>query len=118
MRGAPPKILCYVRTPGSDEEDLRARMHRADGSEDAGTGSANCALVGLLARLAAEEGGASAGATTVTTRILQGVEMGRPSRLLGEAHARRGPAGVVVGPIRIGGHCAAVSRGELCISFE
>ena len=26
-------------------------MHRADGSEDAGTGSANCALAGLLASL-------------------------------------------------------------------
>ena len=49
------QVLAYVRLDGAGggaaRRELRARMHRADGSEDAGTGSANCALAGLLASL-------------------------------------------------------------------
>ena len=102
----PSKVHCYVRT---GDGTIRCRMHRSDGSEDAGTGSANCALVGLLASASSDDG------TVVSARILQGIEMGRPSELRGEATtrpgARRGAASV--GAVRIGGSCAAVSRGEL-----
>ena len=117
--GTPPKVLCYVRLggrlggrgDGSDPYRLRARMHRANGTEDAGTGSANLALIGLLASL---PGGAAA--SSVVVHILQGVEMGRPSELRGDAEriGGGGAAGeAAVGAVRIGGFCALVSRGEL-----
>ena len=89
----PRKVLCYVR---GDNDTIRCRMHRSDGSEDAGTGSANCALVGLLASLAPDG--------TASAVISQGVEMGRPSELLGDATPTA---------VRIGGSCAPVMRGEL-----
>mmetsp|Transcript_48394 Transcript_48394/g.158344 ORF Transcript_48394/g.158344 Transcript_48394/m.158344 type:complete len:332 (-) Transcript_48394:233-1228(-) len=109
----PPKVLAYVRLDGSGggeaaRLELRARMHRADGSEDAGTGSANCALAGLLASLDGTPPG------LVRARVMQGVEMGRPSELLAEAERKGAGAGAeAVGRVRVGGMCAAVSRGEL-----
>jgi len=106
---APPKVLAYVRTgsSGAGAFKIRARMHRSDGTEDAGTGSANCCLIGLLASLATSPG-------VVSASILQGVEMGRPSVLQAEAERKVGSSGAAaVGAVRIGGHCAAVSRGEL-----
>jgi trans-2,3-dihydro-3-hydroxyanthranilate isomerase len=102
-------ILCYVRTGGpntggTDEVDIRARMFAPirNVAEDPATGSANVALMGLLASLRAEPG-------TLVRRIAQGVEMGRPSLLEGEADW----AGGEVTAIRIGGRCAPVMRGEL-----
>ncbi len=70
------KILCYVRADADDDVDIRARMFTKRGNEDPATGSANCALVGLLASL-----DASTAETTETLqlKIAQGVEMGRPS---------------------------------------
>ena len=53
-------------------------MHGEGFGEDAATGSANCALMGLLASKAE-------GAGTLALKIAQGVEMGRPSLLEGEA---------------------------------
>lgn len=108
---SPPKILAYVATDGAADADIRCRMHRADGTEDAGTGSANCVLMGLLASLSPPPAGATA---TVAKRIVQGVEMGRRSELLGEAERlREGECAACVGAVRIGGQCAPVSRGEL-----
>ena len=89
----------------SSHYDIRARMHRANGTEDAGTGGANVALVGLLGSLQQVET-----AMTVSASILQGVEMGRPSELQGDAEVL--PLQSSVGGVRIGGQCAAVSRGE------
>ena len=95
-------ILCYART--GDEFDIRARMFAPirNVAEDPATGSANCALMGLLASLRAQPG-------TLALRIAQGVEMGRPSLLMGEADW----SGGAVTAIRIGGRCAPVMRGEL-----
>ena len=90
----------------SSHYDIRARMHRANGTEDAGTGGANVALVGLLGSLHKGER-----AMTVSASILQGVEMGRPSELQGDAEVLPLQCGVL-GGVRIGGQCAAVSRGE------
>jgi trans-2,3-dihydro-3-hydroxyanthranilate isomerase len=102
-------ILCYVRTGGPntggvDEVDIRARMFAPirNVAEDPATGSANVALMGLLASLRAAPG-------TLVRRIAQGVEMGRPSLLEGEADWADGK----VTAIRIGGRCAPVMRGEL-----
>ena len=55
----PPKVLLYTHT-GTEEGEgaggvvhqIRARMHRANGTEDAGTGAANACLAGVLASLA------------------------------------------------------------------
>ena len=91
---------------GPNHYDIRARMHRANGTEDAGTGGANVALVGLLGSLHTK----GETAMTVSASILQGVEMGRPSELQGDAEVL--PLQSSVGGVRIGGQCAAVSRGE------
>ena len=145
---APPKILAYVRTAATsstsavsggeekadhdddihDEIHIRCRMHHGNGSEDAATGSAACALMGLLAHL---DGPQRPLSTTLplmlSARITQGVEMGQPNVMFGSAEwqgsqllpgggwADGGLTGAV-GAVRIGGHCVPVSRGELgCI---
>jgi len=97
-------ILCYARTGGGDSVDIRARMFAPirNVAEDPATGSANVALMGLLASLRRQAG-------TLALRIAQGVEMGRPSLLEGEADWRDGR----VAAVRIGGHCAPVMRGDL-----
>lgn len=102
-------ILSYVQTGGpntggTDTVDIRARMFAPirNVAEDPATGSANVALMGLLASLQATPG-------TLVRRIAQGVEMGRPSLLEGEADWRDGK----VTAIRMGGRCAPVMRGEL-----
>jgi trans-2,3-dihydro-3-hydroxyanthranilate isomerase len=77
--GAPAGIHLY--THSADEFDIRARMFAPlDGvPEDPATGSANCALAGLLSHYnEAAEG-------VFHWLISQGVEMGRPSVLSGGA---------------------------------
>jgi trans-2,3-dihydro-3-hydroxyanthranilate isomerase len=71
--------------------------------EDPATGSANCALAGLLRYY----GDAADG--TDSWRIAQGVEMGRPSVLDAQADKR---GGVVVGT-RVGGASVLVSEGSI-----
>ena len=97
----PPDVHLYVRT--SDGFDLRARMFSPlDGiPEDPATGSANCALVGLLGHLDTAASG------SFRWRIAQGVEMGRPSVL--EARADKRDGAVVT--VRIGGECVLVGEG-------
>ena len=97
----PPDVHLYVRT--SDGFDLRARMFSPlDGiPEDPATGSANCALVGLLSHLDPAASG------SFRWRIAQGVEMGRPSVL--EARAEKRDGAVVT--VRIGGECVPVGEG-------
>ena len=97
----PPDVHLYVRT--SDGFDLRARMFSPlDGiPEDPATGSANCALVGLLSHLDPAASG------SFRWRIAQGVEMGRPSVL--EARADKRDGAVVT--VRIGGECVPVGEG-------
>jgi trans-2,3-dihydro-3-hydroxyanthranilate isomerase len=71
------KILCYIRCADADDKvDIRARMFTKRGNEDPATGSANCALVGLLASLDASMAETM---ETLQLKIAQGVEMGRPS---------------------------------------
>lgn len=70
------KILCYIRADADDTVDIRARMFTKRGNEDPATGSANCALLGLLASL---DGSTTHTMETLQLKVAQGVEMGRPS---------------------------------------
>ncbi len=101
--GVLPDIHLYVRS--ADEFDIRARMFApADGvPEDPATGSANCALGGLLAHSSEKRD------ERFRFRIAQGVEMGRPSAL--EARAQKRDGTVVA--TWIGGCCVAVGEGVI-----
>ena len=85
-------------------EGLRTRMFSplSGTIEDAATGSAATPLAALLLSLGAE--------TEKRYDIVQGVEMGRPSRLL--ATARRTADGIRAS---VGGHCVPVLKGEVSL---
>jgi trans-2,3-dihydro-3-hydroxyanthranilate isomerase len=102
-QGIMPDIYFYTRV--NDDFDIRARMFAplSGVAEDPATGSANCALAGLLARYDEKANG------DFTWRIAQGVEMGRPSTLIARAEKRNG----VVQATRIGGPSVMVSEGVL-----
>jgi trans-2,3-dihydro-3-hydroxyanthranilate isomerase len=102
-QGIRPDILLYIRS--ADEFDLRARMFAPyDGvPEDPATGSANCALAGLLSHYDQARDG------SFSWRIAQGVEMGRPSVLEASAEKRDG----VVLATRVGGASVLVSNGMI-----
>jgi trans-2,3-dihydro-3-hydroxyanthranilate isomerase len=97
-------ILVYVRDE-HDGVDIRARMFAPlyGVPEDPATGSGNAALAGLLASLRPESD------LTLRLRIVQGVEMGRPSLLEAAAEKRSGR----ITELRIGGRCVPMMRGVL-----
>jgi trans-2,3-dihydro-3-hydroxyanthranilate isomerase len=99
--GVTPDVHLY--TLSADDFDIRARMFAPrDGvPEDPATGSANCALAGLLGHYR----GAADG--SFRWRIAQGVEMGRPSVLEARAEKREG----LVTGTWIGGASVLVSEG-------
>ncbi len=102
-------IHIYARTPDRrDGADLRARMFSPLGGtmEDPATGSANGALIALLASLEATADGGLA------LDVLQGVEMGRPSLLTTSAEKKAG----AVTRVRVGGCCAPVMEGTLTLT--
>jgi trans-2,3-dihydro-3-hydroxyanthranilate isomerase len=90
---------------GAEGIDVRARMFSPlhGIQEDPATGSANVALTALLASLRPEAD------LSLTIRIAQGVEMGRPSLLEGFVDKRGG----VVGVPRLGGRCVSVISGTI-----
>ena len=94
----------YVRRDG-DATRLRTRMFGPLGGvlEDPATGSANAALSALLTSLAPGED------VALHFEIEQGVEMGRPSLLIGGA--RKTAEGAVLATIA--GNCVPVMRGTL-----
>ena len=78
LQGLLPFFHIYSQSSG--DFDLYTRMFAAVGGttfEDPATGSANCALVGMLTHYQPQENG------RFSYRIAQGVEMGRPSVLNG-----------------------------------
>ena len=95
----------YLYTRGADGFDIRARMFAplSGVPEDPATGSANCALAGLLAHYSQQPNG------SFSWRIAQGVEMGRPSTLIARAEKKDG----VVQTTRIGGATVLVSEGTI-----
>ena len=98
-----PDVYLYVRS--LDEFDIRARMFAPMSGvpEDPATGSANCALGGLLAHYSQDSNG------SFKWRIAQGVELGRPSTLIARAEKKDG----VVKTTRIGGAAVLVSEGVI-----
>jgi len=97
-------ILLYVRD-GRNGVDLQARMFAPlyGVPEDPATGSANVALVGLLAGLRPEAD------LRLDLRIAQGVDMGRPSLLEATAEKKGGR----LSGLWIGGRCVPVMRGTI-----
>jgi trans-2,3-dihydro-3-hydroxyanthranilate isomerase len=97
-------IHLYVHS-GQDGIDIQSRMFAPLHGivEDPATGSANVALIGLLAQLRPEPD------LRLAKTIAQGIEMGRPSLL--EAYAEK-KAGKVTATY-IGGSCVPVMRGVL-----
>jgi trans-2,3-dihydro-3-hydroxyanthranilate isomerase len=97
-------ILLYVKDR-SDGFDLQVRMFAPlyGVPEDRATGSANVALVGLLASLRPERD------LSLRLRIAQGVDMGRPSLLEAAAEKRDGK----LTALSIGGRCVTMMRGTL-----
>ena len=97
-------ILLYTQVDEGDI-DIRARMFAPHHGipEDPATGSANVALIGLLASLRPETN------LVLSKTIAQGVEMGRPSILQAEAEKQNG----TVTATRIGGRCVPVMSGTI-----
>ena len=95
----------YIRS--NDEFDVRTRMFGPfDGMmEDPATGSANCALGGLLTHYNDSDSG------DFEWKIAQGVEMGRPSYL----KARTQKKYCEVTATYIGGNCVMVSEGTIYV---
>jgi trans-2,3-dihydro-3-hydroxyanthranilate isomerase len=102
--GGATGIHLYV-LDGSEGIDVWTRMFAPlhGVPEDPATGSANVALVGLLASLKSELD------LSLQVRIAQGVEMGRPSLLEASANKRGGQ----VVETRIGGRCVPVMSGAI-----
>jgi trans-2,3-dihydro-3-hydroxyanthranilate isomerase len=102
-------VHLYVQAAGQGDGfgdvDIQCRMFapRHGIYEDPATGSANVALIGLLAALRPEAD------LTLEKTIAQGVDMGRPSLL--EARAEKS-AGTVTATF-IGGTCVPMMRGTL-----
>ncbi len=96
-------VFAYVQ--GAVSGELHARMFAPlDGmNEDPATGSAAAATIALLASLRPESD------AEFSWRIEQGVDMGRPSLLLGRAEKR---AGEVVA-VHVSGHAVMMMRGVL-----
>ncbi len=96
----------YVLAPDSVQDQSPAQQYRARmqfyNGEDPATGSASgCAISYLVARGAAADG--------ETIRVLQGIEMGRPSLIL--LCARRIDGRVT--DVRVGGSTVLVAKGRL-----
>jgi trans-2,3-dihydro-3-hydroxyanthranilate isomerase len=102
----------YVMTDDAGEEGvtLRTRMFAPSMGipEDPATGGAATALAGLLAARDATADG------TYCWKVVQGVEMGRPSRIMVEADVRDRR----VAQVRVGGAAVLVSEGEMIIPDE
>jgi len=119
LRRAQPRMDVFIeRLPREEATGIHLYVEQAEAGaeiqsrmfaplhgvfEDPATGSANVALVGLLAQLRPEP------SLRLEVQIGQGVDMGRPSLLRAVAEKRDG----VVSSTRIGGGCKAVMSGRI-----
>ncbi|HEY3784693.1 MAG TPA: PhzF family phenazine biosynthesis protein [Steroidobacteraceae bacterium] len=101
-------IFAYTR--GAAIGELMARMFAPlDATvEDPATGSATAATIALRASLSPERD------AQMAWRIEQGLEMGRPSLILGRTEKRAG----AVTSVHVAGHAVPVMRGELTLPRE
>ena len=90
--------------------DLSARMvcRMPIVVEDPATGSANGALVALLAQIDPQPD------TTIKLTVAQGVDMGRPSLL----HAQARKTGGVIDAVKVGGRCVEVMEGSFSLAGQ
>lgn len=97
----------FTREPENKSADIQARMFApAHGiAEDPATGAAVAALAGWLVDSDKPKDG------THNWTIVQGVEMGRPSRLELEADIKNG----TIHSVRVGGCAVPVTRGEITV---
>jgi trans-2,3-dihydro-3-hydroxyanthranilate isomerase len=97
-------LLIYTQVEESGI-DIRARMFAPHHGipEDPATGSANVALIGLMAKLRPDPD------LRISKTIAQGVEMGRPSLLEASAEKQNG----TVTATYIGGRCVPVMSGTI-----
>ena len=107
LRVEAPRPSVYVYTRARDDFDVRARMFAplSGVSEDPATGSAACALAGLLTHHDRQASG------SFRWRIAQGVEMGRPSTLRARAEKEDG----VVTGTWVAGAAVLVSDGTIYV---
>ena len=96
-------VHLYTRNNNGSAYDIHARMYAPFDNvpEDPATGSANCALVGMLTQINAQSDG------EYSWQIAQGFEMGRPSILSARTRKENGE----VTGVWIGGSCVMVSEG-------
>ena len=101
-------IHLYTEDVGTMAVDIRARMYAplVGVPEDPATGSATCALAGLLGHLHEDHD------RTFSWRVAQGIEMGRPSLLDATAQKRDGE----VETRRSGGACVSVAEGWIQVA--
>lgn len=101
----------FVFTCEAEDADVHCRMFAHDFGipEDAATGSACGSLVAYMVKHRLVPSGPRA-------RIVceQGLEMGRPSRLVAEADVSSGQAR----SIRVGGHCVKIGEGRLMFEAD
>ena len=98
-------VLAYVRGKADGELHVRVFAPLDATIEDPATGSAVAATIALLASLSPLRD------ADMSWRVMQGVDMGRPSLLLGRTEKR---AGVVVA-VHIAGHAVPVMQGLIHI---
>jgi trans-2,3-dihydro-3-hydroxyanthranilate isomerase len=96
-------VYSYSRGPGTGELSARTFAPLDGIIEDPATGSATAAAIALLAATSAERD------AEIEWRIEQGVDMGRPSLIMGRTHKRNG----AVTSVHVGGHAVPVMRGTL-----
>jgi trans-2,3-dihydro-3-hydroxyanthranilate isomerase len=101
-------VYCFTRTEGEEGIDFAARMFAPGmgSGEDAGTGSAAAALIGLLAQHTSFADG------QVEYQIRQGKEMGRLSRISVQLRKDAG----VLSHGSIGGHAVIIGEGAMELS--
>jgi trans-2,3-dihydro-3-hydroxyanthranilate isomerase len=100
-----PDLFVFAADTDSGPTNYRARCFVPSMSvpEDPATGSANACFAGFLAARSPERTG------TLTWTVMQGVEMGRPSRIEIEADKLDG----VISAIRVGGHAVFMMEGTI-----
>lgn len=103
IEGRIPSFYFYCQEAQRFESAFHARMFRHDGSEDAATGSAASAFIGVMQHFNHWPDGYR------QVWLEQGFEMGRPSRIRLAWSVENG----ILVSARIGGNAVRVARGEL-----